>query len=240
MRCEECKDQLGSFLDNELEEAPAAGVRSHLSECGDCAIVCEELSAILVTCSTESEAELAPPNSTALWVRISNTIESEQKPAPLMQVEKKEKRLWRFSLGQLVTAAAGIVILSSLVTFVGIYKYRGGGIEDQSIGPAPVQSTFEKILAKAGLVETPQQIRDRKVREQEAAVNYWNNRVQARRMQWDAHTREAFDRNLKVINESLDQYAYILQQDPDDGLSAEMFDSVLNDKMNLLRDFSDF
>jgi hypothetical protein len=31
----------------------------------------------------------------------------------------------------------------------------------------------------------------------------------------------------------------ILEQDPEDDLSGEMLDSVLNEKMNLLRDFSD-
>ncbi len=36
-----------------------------------------------------------------------------------------------------------------------------------------------------------------------------------------------------------DRIMVILEQDPEDDLSSEMLDSVLNDKMNLLRDFSD-
>ena len=75
--------------------------------------------------------------------------------------------------------------------------------------------------------------------EQKSAISYWDNRVQARRVQWDKMTREAFDRNLQVINQSVNEYTVILEQDPDDDLSSEMLDSVLNDKMNLLRDFSD-
>ncbi len=238
MKCDECRDCLGAFLDNELDETRASSVRAHLADCGECAVVCEDLSAILVTCA-ESEVELVPPNPTALWRRISNTIESEAKPVPLVQAHETGRRFWRFSLVQLVIAAAAIVIVTSLLTVIGIRNYFQPRSDDFTTRSAQTQTTFEKILARAGLVETPQQARERRVREQEAAISYWNNRVQARRIQWDAHTREAFDRNLRVINESLDQYTFILQQDPEDDLSAEMFDSVLNDKMNLLRDFSD-
>lgn len=60
-----------------------------------------------------------------------------------------------------------------------------------------------------------------------------------RRSQWDRVTREAFDRNLQVIEESVKDYTTILNQDPEDELSGEMLDAVMNDKMNLLRDFAD-
>ena len=51
--------------------------------------------------------------------------------------------------------------------------------------------------------------------------------------------RDAFDRNLNEIDASVSEYTYILQQNPDDELSGEMLDAVLDDKMNLLRSFSD-
>ena len=100
------------------------------------------------------------------------------------------------------------------------------------------QTVFEKVLGKIGLMETPQQVRDRRLKEQQAAIDYWNERVQTRRVAWDRSTRDAFDRNLQVIDASLNDYTMILSQDPDDELSGEMLDSVLDDKMNLLRDFS--
>ena len=45
--------------------------------------------------------------------------------------------------------------------------------------------------------------------------------------------------NLRVIDESLSEYSTILESNPEDELSGEMFDTVLNDKMDLLRDFAD-
>jgi len=77
------------------------------------------------------------------------------------------------------------------------------------------------------------------MRERQATIDYWNARVQVRRNQWDAQTRAAFDRNLREIDDSLNEYQKILQRDPEDELSVEMMDSVLNEKTDLLRDFSD-
>src|SRR5439155_17356519 len=109
---------------------------------------------------------------------------------------------------------------------------------DLALRPA-TPTLLEKLLSRVGLVETPQQMRERKLKERQDAIEYWDARVRVRREQWDRATREAFDRNLRVIDESVSEYTMILASDPDDELSGEMLDSVLNDKMSLLRDFSD-
>lgn len=224
-------------MDNELDESRASEVRMHLAFCPECALVCEDLTSILDVCKTDSASEIVPPNSKALWCRINNIIESEVKPVPV-PVEEPRGR-WRFSFMQLASAVVVIMIVSSLVTFVAIRKYAQPPADDFTTRSALTQSTFEKVLSKLGLTETPSQARIRQAKEREAAIDYWNSRVQARRTQWDRATREAFDRNLRVIDESVNDYAMILQQDPEDDLSGEMLDSVLNDKVNLLRDFSD-
>ena len=63
--------------------------------------------------------------------------------------------------------------------------------------------------------------------------------MQTRRVQWDRNMRDAFDRNLHAIDEAVNEYTLILQQDPQDDLSGEMLDSALEEKMKLLRDFAD-
>jgi hypothetical protein len=42
-----------------------------------------------------------------------------------------------------------------------------------------------------------------------------------------------------VINKSVNEYTEILQEDPQDSISSEMLDSALNEKMELLREFSE-
>jgi hypothetical protein len=138
-----------------------------------------------------------------------------------------------------MSAFVCIAVLSSLLTVVGIKNYFQPASPDFTSRSATTQTTFEKVLCKVGLMETPQEARDRRLQEQKAAIDYWNERVQSRRSQWDRATREAFDRNLQIIDESVNDYSLILQKDPDDELTGEMLDSVLDDKMNLLRDFSD-
>jgi hypothetical protein len=219
-------------MECDLDEARAITVRMHLAECDECAMVLEDLS----TLSEFSADETQPPNSQALWCRINNIIESEiEPPAP---VQPPQRRFWQVSFGQLAAALLLIAIFSSLATVAFIRYYSPASTDDFALR-GNQQTTVEKLLGRIGLIDSPQQARERRIKQQQAAIEYWDARVQARRAQWDRHTREAFDRNLQLINETVSEYTTILEQDPDDDLSGEMLDSVLTDKMNLLRDFSD-
>lgn len=166
-------------------------------------------------------------------------IESEVRPVPPAEPETPSRRFWRFSLPQLATGFALIAVVSSLLTIVGIRAYSRPEASASPLRSSAEETTMEKVLGKLGLITTPQQARERIFAEQQKAIEYWNARVAQRRSEWNERTREAFDRNMRVIDQSVVQYTNILKQDPEDDLSAEMLDSVLTDKMNLLRDFSD-
>ena len=221
-------------MENDLPEPKASALRLHLAECDQCGVICEDLASLVDICATEPAEELVP-NSQALWCRINNIIESETKAQPVL--EPPPRRFWKLSMVQLVTALGCIAVISSLITFFAIRA--AAPATDDLAGRPSTPTTFEKLLSRVGLMETPQQARERKLKERQVAIDYWNARVQARRLQWDRTTREAFDRNLRVIDDSVKEYSTILASDPDDDLSGEMLDSVLTDKMNLLRDFSD-
>ena len=185
MECDECKNLISVLLDNELEETQASAVRMHLAVCTECAAVCEDFASILDVCTTESPSELVPPNSQALWCRINNIIESEAKPASPPAVQKSRRPFWHLSFAQLTAAVLFIAVISSLLTIVAIRNYMQPGTADFTTRSAATQTTFEKVLSKVGLLETPRQARDRRLREQQAAIEYWNARVQTRRVQWD-------------------------------------------------------
>ncbi len=242
MNCEDCKKLISPLLDNELDDRQAADVRAHLGVCSDCQRMCEEFTAILDASSSSDVSgspDLLPPNSQALWCRINNIIESEQKPASTAEAEQQRGRFFHLSMPQLAAALVCIALISSLLTVVAIRNYNEPADGDLQSRSAATQTTFEKVLSRVGLMDTPQQARARRLREQTAAIDYWNTRVQTRRALWDRTTREAFDRNLQVIDDSVNEYTLILEQNPDDDLSGEMLDSVLSEKMNLLRDFAD-
>lgn len=225
------------FLDGELDATSSASVRSHLTLCPECAKVCEDFAAILDNCDAIEIDGAIPPNPQALWCRISNTIESEVKPDPEVAPEPPRGR-WNFSFSQIASAMVGIAVISSLLTIIGIRNYQEPSGDDFTTRSSETQTTFERVLAKVGLIDTPQQARDRRLNEQQAAIEYWDKRVRVRREQWDNRMREAFDRNIAEIDRAVDEYTVILQENPEDELSGEMLDAALNDKMNLLRQFS--
>lgn len=236
MHCDECNKLLSSFMDGELDEARAATVREHLAACPACARVCEELTAILDVCRTEPANEIVPPNSKALWCRINNIIESDVKP-PAADAPGRGFR--RFSFLQLASAVMAIALISSLLTVIAIRNYTAPAVDDFISRSGESQTFIEKLMARVGLIDTPQLSRERRTAEQKAAIEYWNKRVEIKRAQWDARMREAFDRNLNIINESVSDYTMILEQNPEDEITGEMLDSALNEKMNLLREFAE-
>jgi hypothetical protein len=225
-------------------------VREHLAVCEPCSKVCEDLAMIIDFCQLDADEAVLPPNPQALWCRINNVIESEVKAEILK--ENKEKiqaavpeaqtgwlpRRWNFSFMQVASAVLFVAIVSSVLTIIGIRNYSGAGSADVAGLSAP-PTLFEKILGKVGLVETPHEKRERLIKERQQAIEYWNKRVETRRAEWNANLRDAFDRNLNEINQAVNEYTKILQENPQDELSGEMLDTALNDKMELLREFSE-
>jgi hypothetical protein len=250
MTCEHCQELISAFLDNDLEEMTSSHVREHLAVCAPCAKVCEDFAMILDFCQLDECEDSLPPNPKALWCRINNLIENEIKPEikearPEPQVEQAGwfsrfwNNSWQMSFSQLTVAVLGIAVISSVLTIVGIKNYTTGA-ETASINHAPAPPTFfEKVLGKLGIVETPQQARERRIKEQQLAIEYWKKRVDERRAQWNARLRDVFDRNLNELNQVVQEYDRILQENPQDEISGEMLDSALNEQMALLREFSE-
>ncbi len=238
MTCGDCQELLSRYIDGDLEEERSSGVADHLAACAECTVMRDDLAAILVYCREGDVDEAAPPNPAALWRRINNLIESEL-PAEIPVEPKKQG--WfgaRFSYGQAAVGLVAVALISSLLTVVGIRNYFAPPGEDLPLANE-TPSFMTRALRKVGLAETPQQARERRFRAQEAAIEYWNKRAQARRVTWDSRMTAAFDRNLHEIDQAVNEYTLILQQDPDDKLSEEMLDSALTEKMNLLRQFSE-
>ncbi len=244
MNCEQCQDKLSLFLDSELDETGCAAIREHLSVCSTCAGICEDLAMLVDVSSLECDDNAAPPNPTALWWRINNIIEGEVRAEIRREEKQKETeiasgwvpRRWQFSFSQVTAAIVGIALVSSLLTIIVIKQHS---TSDDPLALKSEPTMIDRVLGKLGLVDTPQELRKRKVADREAAIDYWNKRVQERRGQWDAHLRDAFDRNLNEINQAVAEYTSILEENPQDELSGEMLDTALNEKMELLREFSE-
>ncbi len=248
MTCEHCEQLISAFVDGELEQVDLGEVKLHLEQCQRCSEIQKELKEILLLCSMEKIDEAIPPNEKALWCRISNLIEAETKTLAVEEQKVAEAprsfwqnvwaRSWSLSFSQLASAILAIALISSLLTLVGLRSNSEPSNLFATTAETP-PTLFERALAKVGLIETPAEIRKRRIEERHAAIEYWNNRVQLRREQWDAKLREAFDRNVTEIDFVVNENTRILDENPYDELSGELLDSALLEKMELLREFAE-
>lgn len=246
MNCEKCQNLISSYIDGDLDARSSQELQTHFSVCGECAKLHEDFASILGFCDETFTEDSIPPNSQALWCRINNIIENDVE-TELATEEKQKEEVKRslfsrirnssvqFSLSQMVTSFLGIALISSLLTVVGIKNFSVPN--DEAIAAQP--GFIEQGLAKIGVIETDQMKIERKLKQRRSSIIYWKKRVETRRNLWNVQMRETFDRNLNVIDKTVNEYTEILQEDPQDSISSEMLDSALNEKMELLREFSE-
>jgi predicted anti-sigma-YlaC factor YlaD len=235
MDCEKCSDLLGDFLDGTLDGDDRALFSAHLEDCLGCACVRDELQTIVSTAAESREHFVAPPNERALWLRVRNTIEAElgaqQRAAAAVASASAAKRArenfltrlmnkrWALSLPQLTAAVVAIVVGVSVITTVGMRRLTA----DQAVAPNTATATGAKRLSNDQLV----------------AIEYLMERVKERKGRWNPRMREAFDRNLGIIDATVSESLKELNESPHDEISEEALNAALRDKMELLREFSE-
>jgi len=246
MNCGNYQNLISSFLDGELDPETWQAVEAHMEGCQDCLGVYEDFSRILDFCDESFAEETAPPNSHALWCRINNIVETEIPEVPVEEVTSQRPgwfaRFWHNSLdlsaAQLASGIAAIALVSSLLTVVAFKNLSTPS--DPVSGSESSPSIFDKVLGQLGVGETPVEKNHNRLKEQRAAIEYWKNRVEARRATWNSETKLVFDRNLSEIEKAVTEYTRLLNDNPEDAISNEMLDSALKEKMELLREFSEF
>jgi hypothetical protein len=228
MNCETCQELIHDLVDGSISRSDESILNTHLNECLDCTSVRQDLASIIGFCQTRRGEYEAPPNEHALWLRIRNVIEAEQGGRAVAQTERRPSFLgrlmghsWELSLPQLTAAAVAIVLLVSLTTVVGLRRW-------QTAVPS----------VQAGVVDTSSDVNDR-VWQREQAINYWNQRVELNKARWSAEMREKFDRNLAVINQTVATSLEELKKNPHDAISEQILNESLNEKLAMLKEFSD-
>ncbi len=228
MNCETCQELIHDLLDGSISQADESTLNTHLRQCLDCDSVRQDLASIVGFCRTQRGQYEAPPNEHALWLRIRNVIEAENPSRVAAKSEPRRSflgglmgRSWELSLPQLAGLVAAIVLFVSLATVVGVRRW--GDVEAGPVTPVQTQAS---------------NVNDR-VWQRRQAINYWNQRVELNKMRWSAEMRETFDRNMKVIDEAVTSSLNELNRNPHDEVSEQMLNESLNDKLALLKEFSE-
>jgi len=228
MNCEKYQDLLSDFIDGSLTSEDHKQVEIHLNECEVCAAARTDLNAIVVFCREQRGQYEAAPNERALWLRISNTIAGQaparsqsEVPAEMGWWFRLMNRRWHLSFPQLATSAAALVIVVSFVAVLGVRR----------LGSGPGAQTEGFTLASSGA-----SLKDR-YRAQQQVIDYWNQRVELNKARWSPQVRETFEQNMSVIDAAVNDSMSRLNQNPHDGVSEDILNAALNDKVELLKEF---
>lgn len=232
MNCEKCQEWISDLLDGSISREDELSLNLHLAECLSCLDVRNDLESIVSFCHSTRGEYLAPPNERALWLRIRNMVEAgDASPAVAVKPDHKSSwswlgRSWELSLPQLAASAAVIVLIVSLTTAVGLRRW-------QSPNPTGVDAA-NATMSVAG----NNTVLDR-MRQQQQMIDYWNQRVEVNKVRWSPQMRETFDRNLKVINQAVNDSLSDLNKNPHDEVSEEMLNAALNEKLAILKEFAE-
>ncbi|MFN2452663.1 MAG: zf-HC2 domain-containing protein [Pyrinomonadaceae bacterium] len=258
MECEKCQELLSDYLDGALDQQERATIGTHLQECLPCFGVNQEVETIVNFCREHRGEYDAVPNERAMWLRISNTLESEQArvaveasraKANMQESENWWSRLmhrsWQLSLPQLATAVSAIAVTVALATAFGVRRVENFPSErgvftataensrSYQVAGAPGNPSGA-VIREAGLFSSNESMNP-----QQMKIEYLNQRLEQRMARWSPQTREAFMRNMQVIDQAMHDSYVELQRNPHDEVSEEMLNAALNDKLELLKEFSD-
>jgi predicted anti-sigma-YlaC factor YlaD len=235
MNCEKCHELLSDFIDGALPVADRARLARHLGECPDCAGAHDELSSIVATAREAREHLVAPPDERAMWLRIRDEIESDARANARAAAARGGRaaaastgslwsrlagRRWALSLPQLATVTAGVAVAVALVTATGMRA-----LLERAGAPPP-----KPVVTAQRVAQSPNDA---------MMIEYLKQRVEQRRVRWDTRTREAFDRNMSVVDETVNEMLKELDERPHDEVSEQALNAAMRDKIELLREFSE-
>lgn len=230
MNCETCQELIHDLIDGSITQRDEFTLNTHLRECLDCESVRQDLESIVGFCRTQRGVYEAPPNEQAMWLRIRNSVEAELPSRVVSGTESHGSffsrwlgRSWELSFSQLAASAVAIVLLVSLATVVGLRRWGGYGV-------APAVTQVEAANTS--------DVNDRFFQRRQV-IDYWNQRVELNKARWSPEMRETFDRNMKVIDQAVADSMNELKRNPHDDVSEQMLNESLNDKLALLKEFSD-
>ncbi|HEY0385204.1 MAG TPA: zf-HC2 domain-containing protein [Pyrinomonadaceae bacterium] len=239
MNCEKCQELLSDFLDGALSREEQATLSAHVEECLSCYTTHDELSSIVNFCREHRGEYEAPPNAQALWLRIQNTIEADGSrkavSGPARSGEREYwwtrwlNRSWELSLSQMAMAVSAIAVAVALATAFGLHQSQSVQADLTTKATAKNSAAMPAVQ---GLTNLP-------IRGISQEIDYWQQRVDERKTRWSQQRRADFDLNLRVINEAVEDRLKDLRENPHDDVTEEMLNAVLNNKVELLREFAD-
>lgn len=222
MNCSDCQELLSGFIDNELSAVDREGVMAHLSQCVNCESVYQDLSQIV--CLSRNLPEISLESH--IWDEIERKVSPQSLPDFWDLIWNYRLNL---SIGLPQVLLTAIVIMGLGVAF--IFAYRPYISSQNLLSSA---SSNRTVLATNALMNV--------MKPEEAEVQNSIDRlmrtVEQKRVRWDPSVQSIFQRNLGIVDRSIEETQQLVKSNPDDHIAYEMMLLAYKEKQRLLEQFA--
>jgi anti-sigma factor RsiW len=243
--CEELGSLLSLYMEGEADDAERMAVERHAAGCARCAALLSDMNAIV----REAGELPALTPSRDLWPAIEARIQPEVVPLSAARAENEarvQRVSSRWTTARLTAAAAALVVSTAGVTYVATTRADSARTTAQTTaqttaaaGPAAMsgvpdsqQGTRASSLPR-GTVRNASALSSEQIYDQEIA--HLQTIVRERRSLLDTTTIAVIQRNLAIIDSAIAQSRAALAADPNSRFLNEQLNSVLGQKVELLR-----
>ncbi len=195
MKCSRAHKLIGDYLDKNLRAKDQTRLKEHLESCEGCRSLLEDFQAI--TEQAQELDKLSPSDD--VWLRILTKVRAAKREERLDLVQKSGRRQFAFypNRTKFVWAAALILLFAVGGIVIGLRPWRGKAV--------PVFSQQDQYtLAKLEEAEKHYQL----------AIQALNEAVASQKGSLDPQMAAVFDKNLKLINDSIQICMNAVRKDP--------------------------
>jgi Putative zinc-finger len=212
---EEISDKLSDYLDDELAPPDRQAVEAHLQECQACAATLDDLRRI----AADAAALRDTPPGGDLWPAIAERIASGPRAAA------PPRRRFAFTLPQL---AAASLLLAALSGWLAVRVLTPSADRSAAATAGGARSIDGGADASPTPVAFDEQQYDAAIRELQLAIDRG-------RGQLDPETIAAVERNLRLVDQAVDEARRALAADPSSGFLSGYVVQTRQRKLDLLR-----
>lgn len=221
MRCRKAREEINRMVDGELDPRRSARLDRHLAECGECRALLADLRRIV---GGAAEIE-GPEPSDEVWRNIRAGLEARALPTSAEGAPLDRRPL--FGPGFPAVRYAGVAAMALLLVVSGLVIGRRLGRQDARMSPEEREAF---TLAKL----------DEAQDHYEQAVRALGEAFAAQKGELDPQVAELFERNLAVIDATIQACRAAVRAEPDDLEARNYLQAAYAQKVALLDSALDF
>ncbi|MBX7222480.1 MAG: zf-HC2 domain-containing protein [Blastocatellia bacterium] len=227
---------LSDYLDGEVEAACAFEIEQHLSQCAACRTLHAELCQ-LVEAGQMLIPQMGGPSLTTHKV-------PPQKLATATVSSWSETWVHSFLNRYVEIRLTMPQFLAAVGLSLGIVTAIGWTLVQNSYQPGSVLSHMTSVSKDTGSQAkmvafdppaAPAQVERAVLIE---SIGRLTKSLDRRKMNWNPQIRRVFERNMAIIDQSLEECAAVLQENPHDAETEEMLLAAYREKLRLLQEFA--